>query len=274
MTDLSSTALTLDHRLAIRGGHRLGHGLADITALVRRNLLVAMRMPETIVFGVVQPLMLLVLFVYVFGGAVDIPGVSYIQYVVPAVLVQTAAFAGIGTAVGIAADLQKGMVDRFRSLPIARSAVLAGRTLADAVQLAVRLLLVVGVALAMGFRFEGGWLAAVCALGVAVIFGFAMSWIFVAIGLLVRNEEAASAASFVWVFPLVFVSSAYVPVDTLPSWLQPVARLNPITAASDAVRALAFGGEATEPLLRTLIWSAALVLIFGSLAVRMYRKTA
>jgi ABC transporter DrrB family efflux protein len=272
MTHLPSTVVALDHGFATTGGGRLGHGLTDISALVGRNLLVAMRMPETIVFGIAQPLMLLVLFVYVFGGAVDIPGVSYIQYVVPAVLVQTAAFAGIGTAVGIAADLHKGIVDRFRSLPLARSAVLAGRTLADAVQLAVRLLLVVGAALLMGFRFESGWLAAVGALGVAVIFGFAMSWIFVAIGLAVRNEEAASAASFVWVFPLVFVSSAYVPVDTLPSWLQPVARINPITAASDAVRALAFGGEVTEPLLRTLIWSAALVLVFGALAVRLYRK--
>src|SRR3712207_1028022 len=149
-----------------------------------------MRMPETIVFGIAQPLMLLVLFVYVFGGAVEVPGVSYIQYVVPALLVQTAAFAGIGTAVGIAADRHKGIVDRFRSLPIARSAVLASRTLADAVQLAVRLLLVVSVALAMGFRFESGWLAAAGALSVAVLFGFAMSWIFVASGLAVRNEEA------------------------------------------------------------------------------------
>jgi ABC transporter DrrB family efflux protein len=271
---MSVMASGLEQLVAARAEGGFVRGLKDVLSIARRNLLVDLRNPETIVFGVIQPITLLALFVVVFGGVVNIPGVPYVQYIVPAVLVQTAAFAGISTAVVLNADLQKGIIDRFRSLPMARSAVLGGRTLADTVRITIQMLIVLGVSFLFGFRIEGGLFGAAGAVAVAVLFGFAMTWIFATIGLSVRSEQAVSAASFSWLFPLVFLSSAYVPLDTLPGWLQPIARVNPITFATDGVRALALGGSVAGPLAGTLAWVAGIVVVFSTLAVRIYRRAA
>src|SRR5207248_10615082 len=204
--------------------------VTDALAITRRNLLKYVRVPTLLVFSTIQPVMFVVLFRYVFGGAIKLPpGLSYVDYLMPGIFVQTVVFGSTQTGVGLAEDLAGGMIDRFRSLPMARSAVLAGRTLSDTVRNVFVVLLMTGVGLLIGFRFHGGFVPSVAGLGLTVLFGFAFSWISALIGMSVRDPEAAQAAGFIWVFPLIFASSAFVPVQTMPSWLQTFARNNPIT---------------------------------------------
>jgi ABC-2 type transport system permease protein/oleandomycin transport system permease protein len=248
---------------------------ADAAAVTRRNLYRYVRVPTLLLFSTIQPIMFVLLFTYVFGGAIQVAGVdNYIDFLMAGILVQTVIFGSTQTGVGLAEDMSRGMVDRFRSLPMARSAVLAGRTLSDTVRnlFVVCLMLVVGTL--VGFRFHAGVVPAVGAVGLALAFGLAFSWISALIGLSVRDVESAQAAGFVWVFPLVFASSAFVPVATMPGWLQAFADINPVTITVNALRALTLGGPTVRPVLEALAWIAGLLLVFVPLAVNRYRRAA
>ncbi|MEO7804959.1 MAG: ABC transporter permease [Actinomycetota bacterium] len=246
--------------------------LSDIAAMTRRNLIRYVRIPTLIAFSTVQPVMFVLLFAYVFGGAIRTPGAKYIDYLMPGIMIQVVVFGSTATGVGLAEDLSKGMIDRFRSLPMARSAVLAGRTLADTTRNVFVVLLMTGVGTLIGFRFHAGFLRAVAALGLAVLVGFAFCWISATIGMAVGDAETAQVGGFIWLFPLIFASSIFVPVETMPSWLQTVAGINPITSAVNAARALALGGPVQEPLIKILAWVAGILLVFCTLSIRKYRR--
>ena len=277
-------ATTVDaKRAAIEARAALGpeRVAADIALVARRNLRKVQRSPGLIVFSTIQPLMQLILFVFVFGSIANIgTGESYRDFVVPAVLVQAIAFAAMGSGVGIAYDLQSGMIDRFRSLPIARSAFLVGRTLSDSFRLGLQSLLLVACSLVIGFRFHNGLLSAVGMVIVIVLFGMALTAFSAWVGLAVKDPETVQPAVFIPVLPLVFTSSAFAPVSKLPGWMQAVAKVNPVTAAIDAARGLALGDAALYKVsnihLDTALWHFAIswvliVGIFTALAVRRYR---
>lgn len=251
----------------------------DAAVVTKRNLLRYVRIPQLLVFSTVQPVMFLLLFTYVFGGAIgqQLPeGVAYIDFLLPGLLVQTTVFGATQTGVGLAEDMQKGFIDRFRSLPMARSAVLAGRTISDVTRNTLDALLTVAVGLLIGFRIHQGVPKAILALVLLALFGFAFSWISATIGLAVNDVETAQTAGFIWIFPLVFASSVFVPVSTMPGWLQAFARVNPVTVCANAVRSLTFGspdgGTQWDYVLYTLLWVVVLVGVFGTLAVRKYRR--
>jgi len=244
----------------------------DALAMTRRNLLRYVRVPNLLVFSTIQPVMFVLLFTYVFGGAVRIPSGSYKDFLLPGILVQTVIFGSTQTGVGLADDLSRGMIDRFRSLPMARSAVLAGRTLSDTVRNLFVVLLMIGVGLLIGFRFHAGFIAAVGAIVLAVLFGLAFSWISAFIGMAVRDVESAQTAGFIWIFPLVFASAVFVPVATMPGWLQSFARVNPVTNTAEAVRALCQGGPTASHVLHALAWIVGILLVFVPLSVRRYRR--
>jgi ABC transporter DrrB family efflux protein len=247
----------------------------DTWTVTKRNLRHFVRQPRLLVFSTIQPVMFVVLFSSVFGGVAGnaLPGdLSYIDFLLPGLFIQSAAFRSTQTAVGLAEDLERGVVDRFRSMPMSRSAVLAGRTLADLTRSLAIVLLMIAVGYAMGFRFSEGVLAAVGAILVVGLFGYLMSWLFCWLALLVPGAEAAQTAGFVIIFPLVFASSIFVPLETMPSWLAPIAAQSPLTHAADAARALSVGGEALTPVLLTLVWCLGLLVIVIPLAVRRYRR--
>lgn len=256
---------------------------ADIGVVTRRNLLKLARLPQLVVFSTIQPIMFVLLFNYVFGGALQIPGVTnYIDFLLPGIFIQTATFGATQTGIALNEDLNSGIIDRFRSLPMARSAVLAGRTLADAVRTVFVIALMVAVGHLIGFRFHAGVPAALGAIALAVGFGFAFSWISANIGLRAGSAEAAQAAGFIWVFPLVFASSAFVPTTSMPGWLQAFANNQPVTAVVNALRVLTLGGDAppvaalpSTPAATVLIavaWILGLLAVFVPLAVRRYRQ--
>lgn len=241
--------------------------------MTRRNLLRYTRLPQLLVFSTIQPVMFVLLFAYVFGGAIQTPGVNYINYLIPGIIVQTVIFGSVQTGVGLADDLSRGMIDRFRSLPMARSAVLAGRTISDTVRNIFVVLLITGVGYIIGFRFQGGFWDAAAALGLSVLFGFAFSWISATIGLMVREIETAQVVGFIWIFPLVFASSIFVPVETMPDWLQAFAKHSPITVTVNSVRAFSLGLDLGHNLWQTLAWIFGIVLVFVPGAVYRYRKS-
>lgn len=241
-----------------------------------RNLVQLPRTPELVLFTLIQPVMFVLLFNYVFGGSIgqSLPnGLSYGQFLIPGIMVQTIVFGTSATAVGLADDLQKGIVDRFRSLPIARSAVLSGRIVADAFRLLMVAVVLVLVGFAVGFRFKGGILLGLLMIVVAVVFGFAMSWVEANIGLRVKDPETANTAGFIWLFPLTFVSSVFVPVYSMPGWLQPIARNNPVTLTANLLRELAIiGRPAGGTVLPVVLWIVGITAVFGPLAVSKYRR--
>lgn len=245
----------------------------DTLVIARRNLLHYVRLPQLLIFSFVQPVMFVLLFAYVFGGAINTPNGDYINYLLPGILVQTVVFGGIQTTIGLADDLRKGLVDRFRSLPMARSAVLAGRTLADSVRNLLIVLVMIGVGYIIGFRFQDGLASALAAIGLLVVFGHVMSWIFATIGILVKDPEAAQAAGFLWVFPLVFASSIFVPVETMPDALQVFAENQPISLTANLVRALVLGGP-TDDVWKVIAWMLAIFAVFVPLAINVYRRSA
>lgn len=252
-----------------------GRLVADTLAITGRNLIRVRRTPQLLVFSTIQPVIFLLVFVYVFGGAIGAGGnlgVDYVDFVVPGILVQSATFGATQTAVGLAHDLQAGLVDRLRSLPIARASVLAGRTVADATRTLFVVVLTLTVGHLLGFDFQAGVLPALGTVALVVLFGFTFSWVFAVVGLLTRDPETAQAASFPAIFPLVFVSGVFVPIETLPSWLQGFAAAQPITVTVEALRALALGGPTTAPVLQALAWMAAILAVFVPLAVWRYRK--
>jgi ABC-2 type transport system permease protein/oleandomycin transport system permease protein len=244
----------------------------DAIVIARRNLLTIIRTPQLLVFSTIQPVMFVLLFRYVFGGAINVPTRSYASYLLPGVFVQTVVFGSTTAAVALAYDLKGGIIDRFRSLPMARSAVLAGRTAADAVRNLFVICLMVGVGYAVDFRFEGGLLRAIGAMAIALLFGYAFSWFFALVGMLVKDPETAQVAGFVPLFPLVFASSIFVSPATMPSWLQWFAGHQPVSKIANAVRGLSLGTATTSDVVTALIWIAAMLLVFVPLATWRYRK--
>jgi ABC-2 type transport system permease protein/oleandomycin transport system permease protein len=244
----------------------------DALVIARRNLTRIARTPQLLVFATIQPIMFVLLFRYVFGGAIHITGISYVDYLIPGIIVQTVVFGATSTAVGLSEDMSKGIIDRFRSLPMSRSAVLAGRTIADLARNVFVVLLMIVVGLAVGFRFHNGFLPAVAAVFVALLLGYCLSWVFAFIGLTVADPETAQIAGFLPIFPLVFASSVFTSIQSMPGWLQAFAKVQPITRAANSVRALTEGGPVATDLIWTLIWSIAILAVFAPLAVRRYRK--
>jgi ABC transporter DrrB family efflux protein len=231
-----------------------------------------LRTPQLIVVGTIQGAMFLLIFRYVFGGAIYTNGVPYVDFLVPGFVVTSVLFAGMSTAAGVAEDLEQGFVDRLRSLPIPRASVLAGRALADTAVLTWNLAVTVAIGFAVGFRLHGTIAAGLVAFGLCVVFGFAFIWLFVTIGLFAGNAQAAQGMSLM-VFPLTFVSSAYVPVDSMPGWLQAFADHQPITPMVDAVRNLCLGEPAGAEVGAALLWCAAIVAVFVPVAVARFRRT-
>jgi ABC-2 type transport system permease protein len=247
--------------------------------IAKRSILKFLRTPQLIVLGTIQGAMFLLIFRYVFGGAMDAGGVSYVEFLVPGFVTTIVLFAGQGAAAGVAEDKEQGVLDRFRSLPIPQASVLAGRSLADMTMLVWSLAVTVALGFVVGFRIHGSPGDALLALGLIVVYGFAFEWVFVALGMFAGNAQAAQGFAFL-VFPLTFVSSAYVPVSSMPGWMQAVAQHQPVTLMVDAVRALTLGPEAVVVLghdasyfiVWSLVWTAAIVAIFAPLAVARFRK--
>ena len=249
----------------------ISYAISDIGVITRRNMLRYIRLPQLLVFNALLNVVLLLLFNYVFGGAIRTGGIAYIQYFLPGFMVQTVVFGSTQTSVGLAEDLSKGMIDRFRSLPMSRPAFLTGRVVADAARYAILIALMIAVGSVMGFRFENSVLPILGGVALIILFGIALTWVGVFIGISVRDVETAQVAGFVWVFPLVFASSLYVPIETMPSWLQIFAQINPVTPTVDTMRALALGASVSASLWKTLVWDGVIILIFLPLALRQYR---
>jgi ABC transporter DrrB family efflux protein len=249
--------------------------VSDTLTITRRNLLVWMRVPAYIVFTVIQPVMFVLLFRYVFGGAipVQVKG-GYVNFLMPGIIAQTAAFATFGTAIALAQELQKGVIDRLRSMPMARSAVLAGRLVADTGRMLVTILIIVGVGYAVGFRFENGVVPAILMVVLATVFGLAVCVIAAFTGLAIGDEESVQAFGLIWLFPITFVSSAFVPIQSMPGWLQAFANNQPVTYVINTMRALALGGPIEADLWKSLAWLAGIFLVFAPLAVRAYKRAA
>jgi ABC-2 type transport system permease protein/oleandomycin transport system permease protein len=251
---------------------RVAAALADTADVTGRNLRTLLRTPQALVFATIQPVIFVLLFRYAFGGAIRIPGVDYVDYLMPGIFAQTVAFGAIGTAVGLSADLRSGILVRFRTLPMARIAVLGGRTLADLARNLLVIAVMTGVGFAAGFRSPNGAGALLAALGLVVAFGYAISWLFAALGLRVSDPEAAQAAGVPVIFLLVFTSSAFVPSGSMPGWLQAIGTHQPVDALVTAERALILGGPAAHDALISLAWSAGILLVSGALAARIYAR--
>ncbi|MBK5116025.1 MAG: ABC transporter permease [Thermoleophilia bacterium] len=249
------------------------HAIADVLLLGKRNLLRFRRSPEMVIGFLVQPVMFILLFVYVLGGAIQTPGLDYVDFLMPGIIVQTIAFGGFVTAIALAEDLKKGLIDRFRSLPIARSAVLAGRTVSDVVTNTVSLAVMLAVGLAIGFSFNANVLEIVGGIVLLLMMGYAFSWIFALLGLSSSTPEAAQQVGFIIIFPLTFASSAFVPIDSMPSWLQAFATVNPFTVIVDAMRALWLGTPAGNSIWGAVAWSVGLIAIFAPIATWRYKTT-
>ncbi len=255
--------------------NHLRWGIADTFTVTRRNLLAYTRVPEALFFATVQPIMFVLLFRYVFAGAINVPGgVPYVDYLMPGIFVQTVMFGTVSTSIGLAEDLQKGLIERFRALPMARSAVLTGRTTADLVRNMLVMVIVTVVGIAVGFRPSTGVAAYVAGVVLILLFAYAVSWGFAIIGLSAPNAETAQVMSFPLLFPLVFVSSAFVPVSSMPSWMQGFATYQPVSVTISACRGLMIGGPTAEWVVRSLIWSLVFLAVFIPVAVRQYRTRA
>lgn len=251
------------------GGRR---AMTHTLVLTRRHLLHFFRTPELALWSTVQPVMLLLLFTFMFGGVMSRNEGDYIDFVLPGIVVQFLVLTFFGTAVGLHADISTGIVDRFRSLPISCLAVLSGRILSDAIRCVLNIMLLVAVGALLGFRFSTGAVAIVGAFLLAISFGVAMAWVGAWIALTVRSPETMQSAGSVWVVPLTFVSSLFVPTQTLPGWLQAFVKVNPVTNVADALRALILGGPTTAPVLASLAWTIGILVTFSALAVRRYRR--
>ncbi|MGZ4137764.1 MAG: ABC transporter permease [Actinomycetota bacterium] len=269
--------------VAARVLQALSHGFL----LTGRNMRTLVRVPTVFIFELVQPVMFVLLFRFIYANQLSTlpPEVPYVMFLMPGIFVQNAIFGATTTAIGLAEDMKKGVIDRFRSLPMARSAVLAGRTTFDLTKNAILVAIVIGIGYAVGFRFQNGFLNAIGVVVLVLAVGFTFSWISACIGLALKEVEAVQAASFTWIFPVVFVSSAFVPVAGMASFLQVVARNNPVTHWCNLARYLSMGKIALidvatkQPidtfeglLVKSAVWIAALLAIFVPLAIRLYRK--
>jgi ABC transporter DrrB family efflux protein len=248
--------------------------VSDTLIIAERNLIRLPRAPELLLAFTVQPIMFVLLFRYVFGGAINTGNLSYVDFLIPGIIVQNIAFGGFVTAIGLNEDVHKGLIDRFRSLPMARPAVLAGRTTSDIVTNALSMLVLLVTGIIIGFSFNTDFIHAIAGVGLLLLFGYAFSWFFAFVGLLVSTPESANSVGFIAVFPLTFISSAFVPVSTMPSVLQAFAKVNPFTIMVDAMRSLWLGTPANNYVWGAVVWSLVILVVFAPLAVGRYRRTA
>lgn len=247
--------------------------LRDSWTEARRHLTVIPRSPELIAFAIAQPIMFTLLFVYVFGGAIEVPGFDdYNQFLLPGIFAQTIVFGSAGTSIGLADDLQKGLVDRLRSLPMSQSAVVIGRTIADLCKNLLSFFIMLVIAFAVGFRFEGSLAEALLASLLLLLFAYALSWVHALIGMSVKSVEAANSGGFMWMFPLTFVSSAFVDPSSMPGWLEPIAEANPFTKVTNASRALYNGLPVGNLAWQSLAWSIGIIVVFSWLSMRKFRN--
>ena len=248
--------------------------VSDVLTIARRNLLALVRIPTFLVFAVIQPVMFVLLFRYVFGGVIHVRGVDYVNFLIPGILVQTTIFGAVGTAIGLAEDLQHGLIERFRALPMARIALLGGRTVADLARNVGVVIIISLVGLLVGFRPTGSFVSYLQACLLMLIFAYCLSWGFAFVGLAAPNSEAAQAMTFPIIFPLTFASSVFVPVSQMPGWLQSFAVHQPVSEAADAVRGLMLGVPHGDSTWITLAWSIGAILVLAPLATMQYRKVA
>jgi ABC transporter DrrB family efflux protein len=251
----------------------MNSAIRDAMLLAERNLRRIPRNPDLLVGVTFQPIMFVVLFTYVFGGAINTPGFDYIDFFLPGIIVQMIAFTGYATALGISEDLRKGLIDRFRSLPMARSAVLAGRTASDVVMNVIALITMLICGFIVGFSFDSDAGRIIAGILLVLFFGYAMSWIYSFIGLIASSPESASAMITIIIFPLTFVSSAYVPTDSMPAVLKAIANVNPLTTIIDAMRALWLGTPAHTDIWVAVLWCVGITVVFSILATQRYRRT-
>ena len=248
--------------------------VTDTVVITERNLVRLTRAPDLVTAFTIQPVMFLLLFVYVFGGAIVTLGYDYVDFLLPGIIVQNIAFGGFVTALGLNEDLKKGLIDRFRSLPMARSAVLGGRTLSDVFTNSVSVAVLLATGLLIGFSFDATPVEIVTGFVLLLVFGYAFSWVFALLGIMVSSPEAANSLGFLVVFPLTFISSAFVPVESMPGALQWFAEINPFTIVVDAMRALWIGAPTGNYVWGAFVWSAVILVIFAPLAVARYRRAA
>src|SRR3954447_9311900 len=248
--------------------------VTDTAVVAGRNLTRIKRAPDLLTAFTIQPVMFLVLFVYVFGGAIQTPGYEYKDFLLPGIMVQNIAFGGFVTALRLNEDLNKGLIDRFRSLPMARSAVLAGRTLSDVATNALSIAVILTTGLVIGFSFHASALEIAAGIGLLLLFGYAFSWVFALLGMLVSSPESANSIGFIVVFPLTFISSAFVPTESMPAGLQWFAEINPFTIVVNAMRALWVGAPSGNYVWGAVVWSLVILAVFAPLAVRRYRRAA
>ena len=248
--------------------------ISDTLVITERNLIRLPRSPDLLLAFTVQPIMFLLLFVYVFGGAISTPGFTYTDFLLPGIIVQNIAFGGFVTAIGLNEDLSKGLIDRFRSLPMARPAVIAGRTSADIFTNLLSAIILVVTGLLVGFSFGTGLPEILAGFVLLLFFGYAFSWVFAWLGLMVSSPESANSVGFIAVFPLTFISSAFVPVESMPAGLQWFAEINPFTYVVDAMRALWLGAPAGDSIIGAIVWTIVIIAVFAPLAVHRYRRAA
>ena len=248
--------------------------VSDTLIIAERNVIRLTRAPELLIGFTIQPIMFVLLFRYVFGGAIVTPGYDYVDFLIPGIVVQNTAFGGFATALGLNEDVRKGLIDRFRSLPMSRAAVLGGRTLSDVATnlLSITILTVTGVI--VGFTFHTSFLHAIAGVGLLLLFGYGFSWFLAFIGLLVSSPETVNSLGFIVVFPLTFISSAFVPVASMPEGLRTFAEVNPFTVVVDAMRHLWLGAPADNSVWGAVVWSVVIVAVFAPLAVGRYRRAA
>jgi ABC transporter DrrB family efflux protein len=246
----------------------------DTLEITRRNLIGYMRVPQLLVFSTVQPVIFVLMFRYVFGGAIQVPGFRfpYVDYLMPGIFVQTVVFGSLATAVGLATDLKSGLTERFHALPMARSAVLTGRTTADLFRNVFVVVLMMVVGFLVGWRVHTNVLAMIGGALLVLLFGYAMSWVFATVGLAVGDPESAQAAAFPVLAPLVFASAAFVSVSSMPGWLQTFANHQPLSLAALAVRGLMVGGPTATYVWRSIVWDLAIIAVFAPISVRLYRR--
>jgi len=252
----------------------VSQAISDTMVLAKRNLIRIVRAPDLLTAFTIQPVMFVLLFVYVFGGAIQVPSIfdGYADFLIPGILVQNIAFGGFATALGLSADLQLGLIDRFRSLPMARSAVLAGRTLADVATNLLSLSIVTGVGLLVGFAFNAPIAHILLGLLLMLMLGYAFSWVFAYIGMISSSPESANAIGFMTIFPLTFISSAFVPVESMPAVLEAFANANPFTTAVDAMRHLWQGAPANTDVWMAFVWTIVITIVFFFISTATYRR--
>ncbi len=267
---MSTAEATIGHDIADR---RIPMArLRDTVAVIQRNLLQYLRVPQLLVFSTIQPIIFVLMFRFVFGGSINTGSTPYVDYLMPGIFLQVVVFGSLATAIGLATDLKSGLMERFHALPMWTPAVLVGRTIADLIRNVFVVFLMMVVGFLVGWRIHTTLLSLVPGVLLVLLFGYAMSWIFATVGLAVKDPETAQAAAFPVLAPLVFASAAFVQVDHMPGWLQPWARNQPVSVTAETFRALTIGGPTSDLIMKSIFWSVVIIAIFAPIAVRLYRK--